>query len=97
MRHDNIRDTVAYFFRKAKCKDVRDEPPLLSVNALNFKKLTHKMKPHQTFQQWVRSPPLKKTRGCQGNTPNCNCDTNVFKALSQIHKEHKKVKKDAHE
>ena len=46
MRHDNIRDTVAYFFRKAKCKDVRDEPPLLSVNALNFKKLTHKMKPH---------------------------------------------------
>ena len=27
MRHDSIRDTLAYFLREAKCKDVRVEPP----------------------------------------------------------------------
>ena len=41
MRHDNIRDTLAYFIREAKCKDVRVEPSLLPVNALNFKNMTN--------------------------------------------------------
>ena len=41
MRHDSIRDTLAYFLREAKCKDVRVEPPLVPVNASLFKHMSN--------------------------------------------------------
>jgi hypothetical protein len=41
MRHDNIRDTIAYFLREAQCRDVRVEPSLMPVNASNFKNMTN--------------------------------------------------------
>ena len=41
MRHDNIRDTVAFFIREPKCKDVSVEPSFLPVNALNFRNMTN--------------------------------------------------------
>ena len=41
MRHNAIRDTVAYFLREANYKDVKVEPMLLPVNAANFSNKTN--------------------------------------------------------
>ena len=41
MHHNTIRDTAAFFFREAKCKDVRIEPTLLTVQPSSFSRKTN--------------------------------------------------------
>ena len=33
MRHNSVRDTIVFFMKEAKCKDVKVEPGLAPANA----------------------------------------------------------------
>ena len=97
MRHDAIRDTVAYFLREAKCKDVRTEPSLLPVNAENFSKQTNTQDEARLDVSAVGVyAPFERTF-FDVRVTHPNCETNVYKSPDQVYKEHEKAKKDLYE
>ena len=97
MRHDSIRDTLAYFLREAKCKDVRVEPPLMPVNATLFKHMSNTQDEARLDISAVGVyAPFEKTF-MDVRVTHPNCKSNVFKPLAQVYAEHEKAKKDAYE
>ena len=97
MRHNAIRDTVAYFLREARCRDVKIEPSLLPVNAANFpfKANTQDEARLDISAVGVYAPFEKTFFDVRVTHP--NCDSNVYKSPDQLYKEHEKSKKDAYE
>ena len=97
MRHNAIRDTVAYFLREAKCKDVKVEPMLLPVNAANFSYRTNTQDDARADVSAVGVyAPFEKTFfDVRVTHPNCN--SNVYKSPQQIYNEQEKAKKDLYE
>ena len=97
MRHDSIRDTLAYFLREAKCKDVRIEPSLMPVNASLFKRRSNTQDEARLDISAVGVyAPFEKTY-FDVRVTHPNCKTNIFKPLAQVYAEHEKAKKDAYE
>ena len=94
MRHDNIKDTLAYFIQEAKCKDVRVEPSLHPVNALDFKNITNTQDEARLdiSAVGVYAPFEKKFMDVRVTPP--NCDTNAFKQLTQIYQKHENRKNE---
>ena len=97
MRHDNIRDTMAYFLREVQCRDVRVEPSLMPVNASNFKNMTNTQDDARLDISAVGVyAPFEKTF-FDVRVTHPNCDTNVLKPLAKVYEEHQKAKKDMYE
>ena len=40
LRHNSVRDTIAFFLREAKCKDFRVKPGMIPVDASHYKTST---------------------------------------------------------
>ncbi len=97
MRHDAIRDTIAYFFREAKYRDVRTEPSLLPVNAKFYPNPTNTQDEARLDVSAVGVyAPFERTF-FDVRVTHPNCETNVYKSLSQVYQEHEKEKKASYE
>ena len=97
MRHNAMRDNVAYFLRQAKCKDVKTEPALSAVNPAYFSKQTNIQEEARLDVSAVGLyAPFERTF-LDVRVTHPNCDTNTFKSLDKIYKEHEKAKKDMYE
>ncbi len=97
MRHNAMRDNVAYFLREAKCKDVKVEPALIKVNPANFSRHTNTQEEARLDVSAVGlyAPFARTFFDVRVTHP--NCDTNSYKSLDKIYKEHEKSKKDMYE
>ena len=97
MRHNAIRDTAAFFLREAKCKDVRIEPALLTVQPSSFSRKTNTQDEARLDVAAVGLyAPFERTF-FDIRVTHPNCDTNTFKTLDKIYKDHEKEKKDLYE
>ena len=97
MRHNAIRDTAAFFLREAKCKDVRIEPALLTVQPSSFLRKTNTQDEARLDVAAVGLyAPFERTF-FDIRVTHPNCDTNTFKTLDKIYKDHEKEKKDLYE
>ncbi len=97
MRHNAVRDTFAYLLREAKCKDVRVEPSLLPVDPANFSQNTNVQEDARLDISAVGVfAPFERTF-FDIRVTHPNCDTNAFKTLNKVYKEHETAKKAAYE
>ena len=97
MRHNSVRDTVAFLLKEAKCKDVKVEPALIPVNASSYKRstITNDDARLDVSAVGVYSPFERTFFDIRVTHP--NCVSNEYKDLQQIYTEHEKAKKDAYE
>ena len=97
MRHDSVRDTIAFFLREAKCRDVKVEPGMIPVNASHYKRstITQDDARLDVSAVGVYSPFERSFFDIRVTHP--NCASNEFKDLKQIYSEQEKAKKDAYE
>ena len=97
MRHNSVRDTIAFFLREAKCKDVKVEPAMIPVNALHYKRstITQDDARLDVSAVGVYSPFERSFFDIRVTHP--NCASNEFKDLKMIYSEQEKAKKDAYE
>ena len=97
MRHNAIRDTDAFLLREAKCKGVRIEPALLTVQPSSFSRKTNTQDEARLDVEAVGLyAPFERTF-FDIRVTHPNCDTNTFKTLDKIYKYHEKEKKDLYE
>ena len=97
MRHNSVRDTIAFFLREAKCRDVKVEPGMIPVNASHYKRstITQDDARLDVSAIGVYSPFERTFFDIRVTHP--NCASNEFKDLKQIYSEQEKAKKDAYE
>ena len=97
MRHNSVRDTIVFFLREAKCRDVKVEPGMIPVNASHYKRstITQDDARLDVLAVGVYSSFERSFFDIRVTHP--NCASNEFKDLKQIYSDQEKVKKDAHE
>ena len=97
MRHNSVRDTIAFLLKEAKYRDVNVEPGLAPVNASLYKRstITQDDARLDVSAVGVYSPFERSFFDIRVTHP--NCASNEFKDLKQIYHEHEKAKKDAYE
>ncbi len=97
MRHNAVRDTFAYFLKEAKCKDVRVEPSLMPVNATQFSRSTNVQDEARLDISAVGVyAPFERTF-FDVRVTHPNCDSNTYKSLEKIYKDHEREKKQCYE
>ena len=97
MRHDATRDIAAFFLQEAKCKDVRIESALLTVQLSSFSRNTNTQDEAclDVAAVGLYAPFERTFFDIRITHP--NCDTNTSKPLDKIYKDHEKKKKDLYE
>ena len=97
MRHNSVRDTIAFFMKEANCKDVKVEPGLAPVNASLYSSstITQSDARLDISAIGVYSPFERSFFDIRVTHP--NCASNEYKNLSQIYQEHEKAKRSAYE
>eukprot|EP00794_Sanderia_malayensis_P004398 gene4398-4986_t len=97
MRHNAIRDSLSYFLKEAKCKDVRTEPSLLPVQATRFSRSTNVQDEARLDISAVGIyAPFERTF-FDVRVTHPNCETNSYKHLDTIYKENEREKKNKYE
>ena len=97
MRHNSVRDTIAFFLREAKCRDVKVEPGMIPVNATHYKRSTITQDDARLDVSAVGVYSLFERSFFDIRVTHPNCASNEFKDLEQIYSEQVKAKKDAYE
>ena len=92
MRHNAIRDTEANFMRAAKCKNVQLEPKLLTVDARKFNRRTNTKPDARLDISAVGVYAQFEHSFYDVRVTNPNCDSNVYKPLTQIYDEQEQEK-----
>lgn len=97
MRHNSVRDTIAFFMKEANCKDVKVEPGLAPVNASLYSSstITQSDARLDISAIGVYSPFERSFFDIRVTHP--NCASNEYKHLNQIYQEHEKAKRSAYE
>ena len=97
MRHNSVRDTIAFFMKEANCKDVKVEPSMAPVNASLYSSstITQSDARLDISAIGVYSPFERSFFDIRVTHP--NCASNEYKPLKQIYQEHEKAKRSAYE
>ena len=95
--HYYLRYTTAVFLRKAKCKDVRIEPALITVQPSSFSRKTNSQDEGRidVAAVWLYAPFERTFFDIRVTNP--YCATNTFKPLDKIYRDHEKEKRDLYE
>ena len=97
MRHNSVRDTIAFFMKESNCKDVKVEPGLAPVNASLYSSstITQSDARLDISAIGVYSPFERSFFEIRVTHP--NCASNEYKHLNQIYQEHEKARRSAYE
>ncbi|KAL5248164.1 hypothetical protein ACHWQZ_G017367 [Mnemiopsis leidyi] len=96
MRHNSVRDTIVFFLREAKCRDVKVEPGMIPVNASHYKRstITQDDARLDVLAVGVYSSFERSFLDIRVTRP--NCASKEFKDLKQIYQSKKKPRNASH-
>ena len=93
MRHNSVRDTIAFFLREAKFRDVKVKPGMISVNASHYKRSTITQDDARLDVSAVGVYSSFEHSFLNIRVTHPNCASNEFKDLKHIYKSKKKSRK----
>ena len=95
--HNNLRDLISQMLHDSRCRDVEVEPGLLPVNPQNFKPSTNTQDEARLDIAATGFISAFERTFFDVRVTHPNCDTNLFKPLSQLYSEHESEKKRTYE
>ena len=93
MRHYSVRDTIVFFLREAKCRDVKVEPGMIPVNASHYKRSTITQDDARLDVSAVGVYSSFERSFLDIRVTHPNCASKEFKDLKQIYQSKKKPRK----